>query len=45
MYGAAEESDQEPPAKSQKIRTEATSAVPGEGHCHVRLSNWREAVT
>jgi hypothetical protein len=30
MYGAAEESDYEPPAKSQKIRTEATSAVAGE---------------
>jgi hypothetical protein len=30
MYGAAEESDSEPPARSQKIRSEATSAVPGE---------------
>jgi hypothetical protein len=30
MYGTAEESDQEPPARSQKIRTEATSDVPGE---------------
>lgn len=30
MYGAAGESDQEPPARSQKIRSEATSAVPGE---------------
>ncbi len=30
MYGAAEESDSKRPARSQKIRSEATSAVPGE---------------
>src|SRR5712691_4880388 len=45
MYGAAEESDQEPPAKGQKIQTEAIWAVPGEAICHVWLSDRREAVT